>query len=113
MALKCGGKLSPHSTIRYRGYYYDSETGFYYVSSRYYDPEVGRFISADEEISGVGGDIRGYNLYSYCFNNPVNMSDLDGKWPSWAKKAVAAVIKADIVPYLTASSHSNIRSLFS
>ena len=72
--------------LRYRGYYYDVETGFYYVSSRYYDPEVGRFLNADSEISGVGGDIRGYNLYAYCMNNPVNMSDPDGNWPKWVQK---------------------------
>ena len=77
------GAVNP---FRYRGYFYDAETGFYYVSSRYYDPEVGRFISADSEISGVGGDIRGYNLYAYCMNNPVNMSDPDGNWPKWVQK---------------------------
>ena len=64
--------------IRYRGYYYDSETGFYYVSSRYYDPEVGRFISADGQIAGVGGNISAYNLYGYCGNNPINRFDPDG-----------------------------------
>jgi RHS repeat-associated protein len=78
--------------LRYRGYCYDAETGFYYVSSRYYDPEVGRFISADGEISGVGGDIRGYNLYSYCFNNPVNMSDPSGNWPQWLKNVGKAIV---------------------
>ncbi|MEI3219767.1 MAG: RHS repeat-associated core domain-containing protein [Lachnoclostridium sp.] len=69
------GTLNP---FRYRGYCYDEETGFYYVSSRYYDPEVGRWLNADSEISGVGGDIIGYNLYSYCGNNPVNRIDPDG-----------------------------------
>ena len=69
------------------------ETGFYYVSSRYYDPEVGRFINADSAISGVGGDIRGYNLYSYCMNNPVNMSDPDGNWPKWVTNIGNAVKK--------------------
>ena len=43
--------------LRYRGYYYDSETGLYYVSSRYYDPEIGRWINADNVIAGVGGDV--------------------------------------------------------
>ena len=77
--------------FRYRGYCWDDETGFYYVSSRYYDPVIGRFISPDSGISGVGGDIRGYNLYSYCFNNPVNMSDPDGNWPKWVSKIGNAV----------------------
>ena len=86
-----GSRLYAENRLKYRGYYYDSETGFYYVSSRYYDPEVGRFISADGEISGVGGDILGYNLFAYCQNNPVNMSDPDGNWPKWATKVAIGV----------------------
>ena len=74
------GDLNP---IRYRGYYYDTETGFYYCNSRYYDPEIGRWINADGVIAGVGGDVKGYNLFAYCMNNPVNMSDPSGGWPSW------------------------------
>ena len=70
--------------IRYRGYYYDTETNFYYLQSRYYNPEIGRFLNADTEISGVGGDVLGYNMFSYCMNNPVNMSDPTGNWPSWS-----------------------------
>ena len=80
--------------LRYRGYYYDSETGFYYVSSRYYDPEIGRWINADDAIAGVGGDIRGYNLFAYCMNDPVNMSDHTGHWPQWIKNAASAVVNA-------------------
>ncbi len=80
--------------LRYRGYYYDAETGFYYVSSRYYDPEVGRWINADDAIAGVGGDIRGYNLFAYCMNDPVNMSDHTGHWPQWIKNAASAVVNA-------------------
>ena len=64
--------------LRYRGYYYDSETGFYYLNSRYYDPEVGRFINADGYIS-TGQDITGYNMFAYCLNNPVNMVDPSGE----------------------------------
>ena len=80
--------------FRYRGYVYDTETGFYYLQSRYYDPEIGRFINADGEISGVGGDICGYNLFAYCMNDPVNMSDHTGHWPQWIKNAASAVVNA-------------------
>ena len=79
------GAINP---LRYRGYYYDTETGLYYLNSRYYDPEVGRFINADSAIAGVGGSIQGYNMFAYCMNNPVNMSDADGHWPQWIKDAV-------------------------
>ena len=77
-----------YNPFTYRGYYYDTDLGLYYLNSRYYDSVVGRFINADGAISDVGGDIRGYNMYSYCFNNPVNMTDPDGNWPQWAKDAV-------------------------
>lgn len=59
--------------IRYRSYYYDSETGFYYLQSRYYDPETGRFINADSLIDNRG--IITQNLFQYCGNNPVNNAD--------------------------------------
>lgn len=64
--------------LRYRGYYYDAETGFYYLNSRYYDPEVGRFLNADKVVSGVGGKILGYNVYVYCNNNPIVFVDSVG-----------------------------------
>lgn len=89
------GFLNP---IRYRGYYYDHETGFYYVSSRYYDPEIGRWINADSVIAGVGGDLKGYNLFAYCFNNPVNMDDQAGSWPKWIKNTVKWVAKNIVKP---------------
>ncbi len=63
--------------FRYRGYWYDTETGLYYLQSRYYNPEWGRFISADNLINDFTG-IFSTNLYAYCNNNPVNMSDFDG-----------------------------------
>lgn len=69
------GKIN---AIRYRSYYYDNETGFYYLKSRYYDPEVGRFISMDSIEYLEPGRINGLNLYAYCLNNPIMYSDPDG-----------------------------------
>ena len=54
--------------FRYRGYYYDVETGWYYLNARYYDPNVGRFLSPDT-ILGANGGLQGYNLFAYCNNN--------------------------------------------
>ena len=68
------GSINP---IRYRGYYYDTETGFYYCGSRYYDPEIGRWINADGYVS-TGQGILSYNMFAYCGNNPVNYSDPTG-----------------------------------
>ena len=92
------GALANLNPFRYRGYYYDDETGFYYVSSRYYDPEIGRWINADNVIAGVGGDLKGYNLFAYCFNNPVNMDDQAGNWPKWIKNTVKWVAKNIVKP---------------
>ena len=69
------GVLNP---LRYRGYYYDTETGLYYLQSRYYNPEWGRFINADSERNG-GHDLLGYNRFAYCANNPLHSLDKDGK----------------------------------
>lgn len=62
--------------FRYRGYYYDTETGLYYLQSRYYDPEVGRFINCDDvNYIGVSDTVVSYNSFAYCENNPVNYID--------------------------------------
>ena len=76
---------------RYRGYVYDKETGLYYCNSRYYNPEIGRFINADSVLAGVGGSIQGYNMFAYCFNNPVNMADYSGNWPQWIEDTWEAI----------------------
>ncbi|WP_052335627.1 RHS repeat-associated core domain-containing protein [Faecalispora jeddahensis] len=83
------GKLNP---FLYRGYYFDAETGLYYLNSRCYDPVIGRWINADSFIASVGGDIHGYNLYSYCMNDPVNMSDPSGHWPKWINSATSVIV---------------------
>ena len=67
---------------------FDEETCLYYVYSRCYDPEIGRWINADDVISDAGGDIQGYNLFAYCMNNPVNMFDSSGHWPQWLNDVV-------------------------
>ncbi len=72
--------------ILYRSYYFDTETGLYYLNTRYYSPDMQRFLNADGYISSVG-DIQGCNLFVYCANNPVNMSDSSGNWPQWIKDA--------------------------
>ena len=89
------GNLNP---FRYRGYFYDTETGLYYLQSRYYDPGVGRFINADGVISGTPSS-QGHNLFAYCLNNPIILSDQTGLWPKFitsiinaAKKAVTKIV---------------------
>ena len=66
--------------FRYRGYYYDSETGWYYLQSRYYDPEVKRFINADsvDLMTTDCTNIMQYNLFIYCNGNPINGYDPSG-----------------------------------
>ena len=67
-------KLNP---FRYRGYYYDSETGLYYLQSRYYNPEIGRFLNADGYVT-TGQGLLSYNMFAYCLNNPVMYKDETG-----------------------------------
>ena len=83
--------LGNNNPFRYRGYYFDVESGLYYLNSRYYDPVTGRFINADSQISGVGGEVLGYNLFAYCQNNPVNLLDVTGNWPKWVSGALNVV----------------------
>jgi len=70
--------LGANNPFRYRGYYYDMETGLYYLQTRYYDPEVCRFISADVYMS-TGQGIVGNNMFAYCLNNPIVMADASGE----------------------------------
>ena len=66
-----------YNPFTYRGYFYDTELGLYYLQSRYYDPFYGRFINADNVLY-TGNDFIGLNLYSYCGNNPVDRIDDEG-----------------------------------
>ena len=67
--------------FRYRSYYYDFETNLYYLNSRYYDPQIGRFINADDISNVDKSTFNGLNLYAYCVNNPVMLTDSQGE--SW------------------------------
>ena len=69
--------LGADNPLRYRGYVYDTQTRLYYLQSRYYDPEVGRFLNADALVS-TGQGVLGNNMFSYCQNNPSNYSDPAG-----------------------------------
>ena len=77
--LSSTGDMASINPLRYRGYYYDAETGLYYVSSRYYDPEIGRWINADSNIVPSQGFL-GYNMFAYCNNNPIKYDDQGGEW---------------------------------
>ncbi len=74
--------IAHRNPIRYRGYVYDTDTKFYYLQSRYYNPELGRFLNADGLLS-TGQGVLGHNMFSYCQNNPVNCSDPTGHAPEW------------------------------
>ena len=72
-----GYTVGNKNPFRYRGYYYDDETGLYYLNSRYYSPEFGRFISPDVFVS-TGQGLTGSNMFAYCGNNPVMYADPSG-----------------------------------
>ena len=88
--------------IRYRGYYYDAETGLYYLQSRYYNPEWGRFINADmlqQPKTDFVVNCNEVNLYVYGNNSPIVLIDSNGKEASVMDKALAKVI-GDIIGQL-------------
>ena len=73
-------ELAYLNPIRYRGYYYDTETKLYYLNARYYSPEWRRFISPDAAEYIDPETPNGLNLYAYCNNDPVNFADPSGHW---------------------------------
>ncbi len=78
--LDDSSEIAEINPLRYRGYYQDTETGYYYLQSRYYNAEICRFINADiPQIAQKGkDDINGLNLFAYCNNNPINSIDYAG-----------------------------------
>jgi len=84
--------------FRYAGYYYDDETGLYYLKSRYYSPVLGRFLTRDSIKYVSKSNPQTLNLYSYCRNNPVSLIDPNGNWANeieeiWARNG--GMSKAD------------------
>ena len=75
------GNVNP---FRYRGYYYDTETGLYFLQTRYYDPEVGRFLNRDSVSYAAPEKIDGLNLYAYCLNNPMGLINNGGRAQSYS-----------------------------
>ena len=97
--------LGKDNPFRYRGYYYDEETGFYYLQSRYYDPETCRFLNADGLLDN-GSGMHGLNLYIYCNNNPVNLVDPSGQSALDSLLVLAGALAGASVGALSASTSS-------
>ena len=88
--------LGADNPFRYRGYYYDTETGLYYLMTRYYDPEVCRFISADVYMT-TGQGVLGGNMWAYCGNNPVVRYEVQGEfWNIIIGAAAGAIISGAV-----------------
>ena len=85
--------IGAKNAIRYRGYYYDTESNLYYLNARYYDPQIKRFISPDAML-GANSGINVYNLYAYCGNNPINYVDYTGEFPVFMFFVLAVVVCA-------------------
>lgn len=84
------GEKNPY---RYRSYYYDADTQFYYLGSRYYDPQIGRFLNADGAFHEQNGLFQ-CNLFAYCKNSPVGYSDADGNFAATAAVAIGVSLTA-------------------
>lgn len=99
------GEKNPY---RYRGYRYDTNTGLFYVGSQYYDPQIGRFLNADSQLN-PGTGLVGMNMFAYCNNNPVMLTDSDGTISFLAITAiVGAVVGAVAGGIIAAKTGNNI-----
>ena len=93
--LSATGSMAYTNPLRYRGYYHDAETRFYYLQSRYYDPVYHRFINADVYSSTDSSDAVSCNMFAYCGNNPTSRSDETGDfWNFIVGAVVGAVVNA-------------------
>ena len=93
------GVINP---FRYKGYYYDVETQLFYCNSRYYSPELCRWISPDSIDYLDPESINGLNLYCYCGNNPIMYADSSGHMPEWVKTGLVVLAGAIIIAAVVA-----------
>ena len=91
--LTATGTLAEKNPLRYRGYYYDSESSLYYLQSRYYDPATRRFVNADS-YSSTGQGLIGHNMFAYCNNNPIMLLDVNGFEPEWWQWLISGTMVA-------------------
>ena len=87
------GKVQP---FRYRGYVFDEETGLYYLRSRYYNPQWGRFVNADALLVGAEKPVLNHSCYIYCTNDPVKNADPDGEFLNCIIGAVVGAVSGAI-----------------
>ena len=99
------GNINP---LRYRGYYYDTETGFYYLQSRYYDPAIGRFINADTYTTTDADGLLSTNMFAYCENNPVMGTDPTGEW---VHIVIGALVNAGVEVLTQLATGTKLRNI--
>lgn len=99
--------LGVRNPLRYRGYVYDQETSLYYLQSRYYDPEMGRFLNADNYPT-TGQGFTGNNMFAYCGNNPVGRQDVGGTWWTIAIGAVLGGVISGVTTAINGGDLSEV-----
>ncbi len=99
--------LGEDNPFRYRGYFYDEETGLYYLNQRYYNPEWNRFVNADDVLGQTGG-LHTHNLFAYCVNNPVMCIDSSGRIFMLLAAAIGAVVGAVVGGVVAAVNGGNV-----
>ena len=105
------GNINP---IRYRGYYYDTDLELYYLQSRYYDPETGRFVNGDA-YAQTGTGLLDKNMFAYCLDDPVNLVDETGestrRFPALTVRAELQLIHDDFAQSLSDISNGASESI--
>ena len=95
----------------YRGYRYDRETGLYYLQARYYNPEWGRFLNADN-FGGDTGSLLSHNVFAYCMNNPVNLSDPSGHFIQFLIPVAILVVRVVSVAITINSAYTACKNIY-